>query len=86
MELGSWLDTGMFIQSMMLAARGEGLETCPQAAFCSYADVIQQRLAIPADQQVVCGMAVGYGDPEALINRFRTERIPVTDFTTWVTS
>jgi nitroreductase len=86
MELGSWLDTGMFIQSVMLAARGEGLETCPQAAFCQYHDVIQQRLAIPADQQVVCGMAVGWGDPDAKINRFRTERIGTNDFVTWVNS
>jgi nitroreductase len=84
MELGSWLDTGMFIQSVMLAARGEGLETCPQAAFCQYHDVIQQRLNIPASQQLICGMAVGYGDPDAKINRFRTERIAVSEFVTWV--
>lgn len=84
MELGSWLDTGMFIQSVMIAARGEGLETCPQAAFCQYHDVIQDRLKIPAGQQVVCGMAIGYGDPDAKINRFRTTRIPTVDFVTWV--
>ena len=64
LELGSWLDTGMFIQSVMIAARGEGLETCPQAAFCPYHDVIQRRLDIPPTQQVVCGMAIGYADPE----------------------
>jgi len=84
MELGSWLDMGMFIQSVMLAARAEGLETCPQAAFCQYHEVIQQRLAISAEQQVICGMAVGYGDPDAKINRFRTTRIALTDFVTWV--
>ena len=84
MELGSWLDTGMFIQSMMIAARGEGLETCPQATFCQYHDVIQKRLNIPPAQQVVCGMALGYGDPDANINRFRTTRIPIDDFVTWV--
>ncbi len=84
MELGSWLDTGMFIQSAMIAARGEGLETCAQAAFCQYHDVIQKRLNIPAGQQVVCGMALGYGDPDAKINRFRTTRIPIDDFVTWV--
>ena len=84
MELGSWLDTGMFIQSVMLAARGEGLETCSQAAFCQYHVVIQQRLKIPTDQQVICGMAVGYGDAGAKINNFRTTRIPTTEFVTWV--
>ncbi len=86
MEQGSWLDTGMFIQSVMIAARGEGLETCPQAAFCQYHQVIQERLAIPADQQVICGMALGYGDPEAVINRFRTSRIQLSEFVTWVSS
>ena len=84
MELGSWLDTGMFIQSVMLAARGEGLETCSQAAFCQYHDVIQRRLSIPASEQVVCGMAVGFGDPAAKINGFRTERIALSEFVTWV--
>lgn len=83
MELGSWLDTGMFIQSVMLSARGEGLETCPQAAFCQYHDVIQRRLHIPAQQQVVCGMAIGYADQSAKINGFRTERIPLSEFVTW---
>ena len=84
MELGSWLDTGMFIQSVMIAARGEGLETCSQAAFCQYHDVIQRRLGIPATQQVVCGMALGYGDPAARINGFRTERMALSEFVTWV--
>lgn len=84
LELGSWLDTGMFIQSVMIAARGEGLETCSQAAFCNYHEVIQRRLAIPAAEQVVCGMALGYGDPDAKINRFRTERMALSEFVTWV--
>lgn len=84
LELGSWIDTGMFIQSVMIAARAEGLETCPQAAFCQYHDVIEQRLGVPASQQLVCGMALGYGDPEAKINGFRTERIALSEFVTWV--
>jgi nitroreductase len=86
MEIGSWLDTGMFIQSLMIAARAEGLETCAQAAFANYHDVIEQRLAIPAAEMVICGMALGYGDPNAVINRFRTDRIPLADFVTWVGS
>lgn len=80
MEVGSWLDTGMFIQSVMIAARGEGLETCPQAAFCNYADTIQDMLAMPADQIIVCGMALGYADPLAAVNSFRTDRIAVGEF------
>jgi nitroreductase len=83
MEQGSWLDTGMFIQSVMIAARGEGLETCPQAAFCNYHDTIQHMLAIPAGEMVVCGMALGYADPAAPVNSYRTERIPLTDYVTF---
>jgi nitroreductase len=84
MEIGSWLDTGMFLQSLMIAARAEGLETCPQAAFANYHELIQAKLAIPAGEMVICGMAVGYGDPAAVINRFRTERIGLGEFVTWV--
>ncbi|MBU2534225.1 MAG: nitroreductase [Alphaproteobacteria bacterium] len=84
MELGSWLDTGMFIQSVMLAARGLGMETCPQAAFCNYFDTVTARVGIPEDQQLVCGMALGYPDPEAVVNTFRTTRVDPEIFTTFV--
>lgn len=84
MELGSWLDTGMFIQSIMLAARGLGLETCPQAAFCNYYDAVVEHLGIPADQELVCGISLGYADPDAIVNRFRTTRIAAESFTTFV--
>lgn len=81
MEVGSWLDTGMFIQSVMVAARQFGLETCPQAAFAGYHDVLQHRLAIPEDEMVICGMAVGFPDPTAKVNTFRTEREPLDVYT-----
>jgi nitroreductase len=80
LERGSWLDFGMFLQSVMLAARGEGLETCPQAAFNQYHAAISARLAIPASEMIVCGMAMGYADPDAVINAFRTERVPLAEF------
>lgn len=83
MEIGSWLDTGMFIQSVMLAARGEGLETCPQAAHCNYADTVRAQLSISEDQSVVCGMALGYPDPNARANSFQATRIPVAEFVTF---
>lgn len=82
--LGAWLDYGMFLQSIMIAARELGLETCAQAAFCQYHHIIEKRLGIPPDQILVCGMALGYADPEARVNRFRTEREPVASFTTFV--
>lgn len=71
---GAWLDYGMFLQNIMIAARAEGLETCPQAAFCVFHDTIQRMLSIPEAEMVVCGMALGYADTEDKVNTFRTER------------
>jgi nitroreductase len=83
MEKGSWLDCGMFIQSVMLAARGEGLATCPQAAFAYQAPTVKRIVGIPGHQTLICGMAIGYEDTEAVINGFVTEREPVEKFVTW---
>ena len=82
MELGSWIDYGMFLQSFMLAAREMGLETCAQAAFCPYHDSVMPILGAPPEQMLVCGMSLGYADPDALINTYRTERLPSEAFTT----
>lgn len=84
MEQGSWLDYGMFLGTVMIAARGLGLDTCPQAAFNRYSQVIARRLALPAERMVVCGMALGYADPAHPANAFTTEREPATHFTTFV--
>lgn len=84
MELGSWLDCGMFIQTIMIAARQFGLETCPQAAFANFHEIIRRRLAIPHEQMVICGMALGYPDKTAKVNSFRTDREPVEVFARFV--
>ena len=63
LEQGSWLDYGMFLQNVMLAARPFGLETCPQAAFLNFHDVLQQRIGIPPEQMIVCGMSLGLSGP-----------------------
>ena len=81
MERGSWLDYGMFLQAIMTAARGRGLDTCPQAAFTQFHRVIAAHLALPEDEQLVCGMSLGFADESALVNRLRTEREPVERFT-----
>jgi len=78
---GSWLDYGMFLQGVMLAARARGLDTCPQAAFLRFHRIILEALAAPPDEQLVCGMSLGYADPSAPENRLVTERAPVADFT-----
>ena len=84
METGSWLDCGMFIQSVMIAARQFGLETCPQAAFANFHEIIRRRFAIPEAQMVICGMAIGYPDTEAKVNTFRTEREPTEGYVHFV--
>lgn len=80
MEQGSWLDYGMFLQSIMVAARGRGLDTCPQAAFTQYHRIISEQLMLSADDMVVCGMALGWADPDKIENTLVTEREPVSGF------
>ena len=77
---GSWLDLGMFMQNIMIAARGRGLDTCPQAAFKSYHAIIRRQLAIPEEELVVCGMALGHADPEEPANRLQSPREDVEAF------
>jgi len=81
MQQGSWLDYGMFLQSVMVAARARGLDTCPQAAFTQFHSLIADQIGLPPDQMVVCGMAQGHADPEAVENTLVTEREPVAGFT-----
>ncbi len=80
LEQGSWLDYGMFLQSIMVAARARGLDTCPQAAFTQFHAVIANHLRLPEDEMVVCGMALGHADPAAIENTLSTEREPVSGF------
>ena len=77
---GSWLDFGMFLQSVMVAARGRGLDTCPQAAFTPFHRIVQAHLELPAEQMLVCGMSMGYADPGAIENTLVTERESVAGF------
>ncbi len=80
LEQGSWLDYGMFLQNIMIAARGRGLDTCPQAAFAQYHTIIRQQLDLPVSEVVVCGMALGYADNSLPENTLSTERVPVAEF------
>ena len=77
---GSWLDYGMFLQSVMVAARGRGLDTCPQQAFAQYHRIIEEQLQLPPERMVVCGMSLGWADPAARVNALHTERAPVAEF------
>ncbi|MBC7547414.1 MAG: nitroreductase [Polaromonas sp.] len=84
MGRGSLVDYGMFLQTLMVAARGHGLDTCPQAAWNGFAKIILPHIGAGSNEMLVCGMALGYADPSALVNTFRTPRVPAADFTTWL--
>ena len=84
LQIGSWLDYGMFLQNIMVAARGLGLHTCPQAAFANYHVLIREQLGIPEDEVVICGMSLGTADAEAIENTLVTEREPVEGFATFI--
>ena len=80
MQQGSWLDYGMFLQNIMVAARARGLDTCPQAAFTQFHRIIEAQLGLGPDEMVVCGMSLGLADPEKVENSLVTEREPVEGF------
>jgi len=84
MGRGSLLDYGMFLQNIMVAARGRGLHTCPQAAWNGFANIILPHLGAGPDEMLVCGMALGYADESAVVNTFHTPRVAVEDFTHWL--
>lgn len=84
MDQGSWLDYGMFLQNIMVAARGRGLDTCPQAAFTQFHRIIARHLNMPDSEMVVCGMSLGYADPSKIENTLVTQREPVSGFATFL--
>ena len=81
MEVGSFMDFGMFLQSVMLSAIDEGLATCPQAALGEYPDIVREELGYGENMMVMCGMAIGYEDTSALVNSYRTSREDIDVFT-----
>ncbi|MDG1280879.1 MAG: nitroreductase [Pseudorhodobacter sp.] len=77
---GGFLDLGMCLQTLLLAAEDEGLAACGIGALANHADVIQETLRLPASEMVICGVALGYPDPDAPVNHYRTAREPVASF------
>jgi len=80
---GSWLDLGMFIQNVMLAAMAFDLATVPQASLAEYPDIVRTALQVPDTQALACGMSLGYADENMPVNQYRIERATVADFTRW---
>jgi len=84
MGRGSLVDYGMFLQNIMVAARGQGLHTCPQAAWNGFAKIILPHIGAGEDEMLVCGMALGFADPADPVNGFHTPREAVASFTRWL--
>ena len=81
MQTGSFMDYGMFLQSVMLSTVEHGLASCPLASVAHYPHIIKPALGYPDDSLLICGMALGYEDKSAAVNHYRTLRIKVNDFT-----
>ena len=84
MGLPQWSDLGMFLQTFMLVAQEYGLDTCAQEAWCMKQESVSAFLKIEPEYMIFCGMAIGYGDSNAAINSFTTERPPLEDWCQFV--
>ncbi|MBY8976650.1 nitroreductase [Rhodobacteraceae bacterium NNCM2] len=84
LSTGTFMDIGMFIENILIGARGEGLHTCGQVAWCGYHKVIRPILGIPDEQQFVCGISMGHEDTSAPENALRVEKLTPDQFTTWL--
>jgi len=84
LERGSWLDCGMFLQSLMLAARGHGLHTCPQACWASFHAVVRRHVGARASELLLCGVSLGYADETDPVNSLAVPRAPLEEFVRWV--
>jgi nitroreductase len=79
----SWLDYGLYLQNLMIAAQARGLATCPQVSFVRYQSVISKQLGLATNEAVVCGMSLGYPDEEAELNHLEMPRESLENFTKW---
>jgi nitroreductase len=84
LEVGSMLDYGMFLQNLMLAAKARGLDTCPQAAWNTFSEVIMSEIGASQDEKFICGMSLGWPDPSDIVNSFKTPRVSAKEFTHWL--
>jgi nitroreductase len=84
MGIGSKMDISMMIQNVMIAAKARGLDTCPQAAWNHFHPIVLDVLDAPEDEELVCTIALGYADPDHIVNTFITPREPVENFTVFL--
>ena len=75
-----WSDVGMWLQTVMLLLRGEGLDSCPQEWMALYARLIKEHIGVPDDSHILfCGLAIGHRDPDAPVNLFERSRVPLDE-------
>ncbi|MCH7333298.1 nitroreductase [Acinetobacter modestus] len=84
MGIGSKMDISMMIQNVMIAAKARGLDTCPQAAWNHFHPIVLDVLGAPENEELVCTIALGYADPDHIVNTFITPREPVENFTVFL--
>ncbi|WP_087543215.1 nitroreductase [Acinetobacter sp. WCHA29] len=84
MGIGSKMDISMMIQNVMVAAKARGLDTCPQAAWNHFHPIVLDVLGAPDDEELVCTVALGYADPDHIVNTFITPREAVENFTVFL--
>jgi nitroreductase len=83
MGLPQWSDIGMWLQSVLLLLREEGLDSCAQEAWAVYQKQVREVVDIPEDHIFFCGVAIGWRDAEAAVNRFPVPRVPVDQAVRW---
>jgi nitroreductase len=79
----SWLDCGLFLQTLILAAQVRGLATCPQVSFVRFQSVIAEQLGLGPEELVTCGLSCGYEDETAPVNRLDMPREPLDSLSRW---
>ena len=84
LEKGSLIDYGMFLQNIMLTATARGLATCPQAAWVNFSTLVMPHIGASEDETLVCGMSLGWPNEQELVNTFKTSRVGVDEFVTWL--
>jgi nitroreductase len=77
------LDSGLFLENLLLAAMNYGVGTCTQMAPVLYPEILREKLKIPESKLILCSVAIGYPDENAPVNKFRSEREPLEAFATW---
>ena len=83
LQQGSWMDYGMFLQNIMVSARHFGLHTCPEASIAEF-PAIRRHLGFGEGEMAVCGIALGYADPDDIINGFQPDRVAIDEFATFL--